>query len=85
MSVLVPVHGYSYVRLALTFASDGASFTCLEHAFPSHPVVAAMTGWTVVIGYIGTLALYAFTFGAYGSELFGQPDFKLLRQLLSIA
>ena len=82
--LLALIAGYSYVRLALTFVSDGASFTYLEHAFPSHPFVAAITGWTVVIGYIGTLALYAFTFGAYGSELFGQPDFKLLRQLLSV-
>lgn len=28
----------------------------------------------MVVGYIGTLALYAFTFGAYGSELLGQTE-----------
>ncbi|RLA33011.1 MAG: amino acid permease [Gammaproteobacteria bacterium] len=82
--VLALMGGYSYVRLALTFVSDGASFTYLERAFPKHQAVAAITGWTVVVGYVGTLALYAFTFGAYGSELLGQADLTLLRQLLSV-
>ncbi len=82
--LLALIGGYSYVRLALTFVSDGASFTYLEHAFPRHPAIAAITGWTVVIGYIGTLALYAFTFGAYGSELMGQAEMGLLRQVLSV-
>ena len=82
--LLALIGGYSYVQLALTFSSDGASFTYLEHAFPRHPAIAAITGWTVVIGYIGTLALYAFTFGAYGSELMGQTEMGLLRQFLSV-
>jgi len=82
--LLALIGGYSYVRLALTFVSDGASFTYLEHAFPQQPAIAAITGWTVVVGYIGTLALYAFTFGAYGSELLGQTEMGLLRQVLSV-
>jgi amino acid transporter len=82
--VLALIGGYSYVRLALTFVSDGASFTYLEHAFPQQPAIAAITGWTVVVGYIGTLALYAFTFGAYGSELLGQTEMGMLRQVLSV-
>jgi len=69
--VLALMGGYSYV-------------TYLERAFPKHQAVAAITGWTVVVGYVGTLALYAFTFGAYGSELLGQADLTLLRQLLSV-
>lgn len=63
--------GYSYVKLALAFRDDGASFTYLEHAFPQHPNVAGIAGWTVIVGYVGTLALYAFTFGAYGAHLLG--------------
>ena len=82
--LLALIGGYSYVQLALTFVSDGASFTYLEHAFPQQPAIAAITGWTVVVGYIGTLALYAFTFGAYGSELLGQTEMGLLRQVLSV-
>ena len=82
--LLALIGGYSYVRLALTFVSDGASFTYLEHAFPQQPAIAAITGWTVVVGYIGTLALYAFTFGAYGSELLGRTEMGMLRQVLSV-
>ncbi|VAX22683.1 Uncharacterized amino acid permease, GabP family [hydrothermal vent metagenome] len=57
--------GLSYSRLGLAFKSDGGSFTYLEHAF-SHRNIAGMGGWLLLVGYIGTLALYAFTFGMYG-------------------
>lgn len=77
--------GYSYVRLALTFRNDGASFTYLECAYPRQPNIASITGWTVIIGYVGTLALYAFTFGAYGAELLGQGKEPALRMALSAA
>jgi len=76
--------GYSYVRLALGFRSDGASFTYLERAFPAHPSVAGVAGWIVIVGYIGTLALYAFTFGAYGAHLMGSSDSPVTRIVLSI-
>lgn len=78
------VAGYSYVKLALAFRGDGASFTYLEHAFPRQRSAAMAMGWTVIFGYIGTLALYAFTFGAYGAELFGDPNHALTRQVLSM-
>ncbi len=81
--LLALIMGYSYVKLAVAFHSDGASFTYLEHAFPEHRFIGALTGWTVIIGYIGTLALYAFTFGAYGAELLGEPD-GIVRQILSV-
>ena len=50
------IGGYSYVQLALTFVSDGASFTYLEHAFPQQPAIASIAGGTVVVGYIVTLS-----------------------------
>jgi len=81
--LLALVMGYSFVKLAVTFHSDGASFTYLEHAFPKHKFIGTITGWTVIIGYIGTLALYAYTFGAYGAELLGQSD-GTVRQILSV-
>ncbi|MGB5965470.1 MAG: APC family permease [Sulfurimonadaceae bacterium] len=81
--ILALVMGYSYAKLAVAFHSDGASFTYLEHAFPQHKFIGSITGWTVIIGYIGTLALYAFTFGAYGAELLGESD-GMVRQVLSV-
>ncbi len=77
--------GYSYIKLALTFRTDGASYDYLARAFPRSPSVSAVTGWTVIVGYIGTLALYAFTFGAYGAELFNQGGSAPLRIVLSAA
>jgi amino acid transporter len=82
-SCVALVAGYSYVKLALTFRSDGASFTYIERAFPNHPNLAGVTGWTVIVGYVGTLALYAFTFGAYGADLLGSPGSGVARAFLS--
>ncbi len=65
--------GYSYAKLALAYPRDGASYTYLQRAFPTVPVVGSITGWTVILGYVGTLALYSFTFGAYASDLLGHP------------
>jgi len=75
--------GYSYVRLALTYRADGASFTYLQRAFPRYPSIPGIAGWTVIVGYIGTLALYAFTFGAYGSDLVGSAGSTAVRLILS--
>ena len=76
--------GYSYIRLALAFRGDGASYTYLERAFPNTPVVSRLTGWTVTVGYIGTLALYAYTFGAYGADLLGSAGASVVRGVLSV-
>lgn len=76
--------GYSYVRLALAYRSDGASFTYLETAFPKRLAIAAIAGRTVVVGYIGTLALYAFTFGAYGAHLLGWEHVPAVSHGLSV-
>jgi len=83
-SVIALLAGYSFVHLALAFRSDGASFTYLERAFPERPAIAGIVGWTLVIGYVGTLALYAFTFGAYGAHLLGWSGSEWARRLLSL-
>lgn len=82
-SLIALAAGYSYLKLALSFKSDGASFTYLEHAFPQNPNIAGVVGWIVIVGYIGTLALYAFTFGAYGAHLFGEAESDTVRMALS--
>jgi amino acid transporter len=66
--------GYSFAHLGLAFRGDGGSFTYVEHAFASM-AVAGIAGWLLVAGYVGTLALYASAFGAYGSALIsaGEP------------
>ncbi len=65
--------GWSYARLGLSFPSDGGSFTYLEHTF-RHPNIAGLGGWLLLVGYIGTLALYSYTFGVYGAVMLGDSD-----------
>lgn len=82
-SLVALAAGYSYVKLALGFHSDGASFTYLERAFPRHLNIAGIAGWTIIVGYVGTLALYAFTFGAYGAHLLGSKGDGVTQTALS--
>ena len=63
--------GFSYSRLGLFYHSAGGSFTYLEHAF-RHKNISGVGGWLLLAGYIGTLALYAYTFGVYGTAMFGE-------------
>jgi amino acid transporter len=76
--------GYSYVKLALTFKEDGASYIYLKHAFPAEQEIAGFTGWSVITGYVGTLALYSYTFGAYGAAMLGFENNYAVRTLLGL-
>ncbi len=60
--------GYSYAKLGLAFRSDGGSFTYMEKSVKNQNI-AAIGGWMLLVGYIGTLALYAYTFGVYGAAM----------------
>ncbi len=74
--VIAMLTGWSYSRLGLSFHSDGGSFTYLEHA-SIHPNIAGIIGWLLLFGYIGTLTLYAYTFGVYGSALLGDTSIRV--------
>lgn len=81
--IIAMLAGYNYARLAVTYRQDGASYTYLLKAFPRYPLIAFFTGWSVIVGYIGTLALYAYTFGAYGAAMLGYTDSEPVRTLLA--
>ena len=68
--IIALLTGWTYARLGLAFRSDGGSFTYLEHAFRNENV-AGIGGWILILGYVGTLSLYAYTFGVYGAALLG--------------
>lgn len=65
--------GLSYASLGLHYESDGGSFTYLEHAFENRNI-AGIGGWLLLVGYVGTMALYAFTFGVYGAAMLGADE-----------
>jgi amino acid transporter len=66
--VIALLTGLSYAHMGLAFHGEGGSFTYIERAFAA-PAIAGIAGWLLVAGYIGTLALYATAFGAYGATL----------------
>ena len=74
--------GWSYARLGLRYRSDGGSFTYLEQAF-GHGHLAAIGGWLLLAGYVGTLALYGYTFGSYGAAMLGDDGDPVMRRFLS--
>ncbi len=61
---------YSYVQLAKLYRDEGATYSFFKLTFPRSPMAASLIGWIVIFGYISTLALYAFTFGAYITSAF---------------
>lgn len=62
--------GYSVVRLNSLVDVRGGPITYVEQ-FTGNATLAGMTGWTFVVGYVGTMALYAYAFGGYVVELAG--------------
>jgi amino acid transporter len=78
--------GYSYIKLNQLSHPEGASPTYLEW-FADSSTLAGMAGWTLLFGYVGSMAMYAYAFGSYAvdmlavEQIFGFP----LRALLSLA
>ena len=73
---------YSYVKLTLHFKEEGGSFSFIEHVVENKHI-AGFFGWILIIGYVGTMALYAFAFGAYLTGLFGSHD-PVYRAIISV-
>jgi len=63
------ITGLSYARLTLSFDEPGGSFSFIEAIAGAR--VAGTVAWFLLLGYIFTLSLYAYTFGAYAAELIG--------------
>ncbi|QDX41166.1 APC family permease [Salarchaeum sp. JOR-1] len=59
---------YSYIELTLYFEENGGAFSFVEHVV-DNPHIAGFFGWVLIAGYIGTMAMYAFAFGAYSVGL----------------
>ncbi|MDY6957426.1 MAG: APC family permease [Pseudomonadota bacterium] len=55
--------GYSYVKLAEYYGEGGGAFTFLRKN--DAPQFAGSLSWVLIVGYVLTNAVYAFTFGQY--------------------
>ena len=67
--LLALVTGLSYARLTVSYDEPGGSFSYLEEL--AGPSTAGTVAWFLLVGYLFTNALYAYTFGAYGARLVG--------------
>ena len=63
------VTGLSYARLTVSFDEPGGSFTFIEEIAGAR--IAGTVSWFLILGYVFTLSLYAYTFGAYSAQLLG--------------
>jgi amino acid transporter len=75
---------YSYVKLALYYKDEGATYSFFKRTYPSSPLAASFIGWYTIFGYISTLALYAYTFSSYALSGFEFAQNELLRKILAI-
>ena len=64
--------GYSYNRLNAITDNNGGSVSFVQ-SFVGNSTLAGMVGWTLLFGYIGSMAMYAFAFAEFSIAL-GLPD-----------
>jgi len=85
--IVVLATGYSYVTLNEQSDRNGGSVTFVEE-FLDRVTLAGMLGWTLIVGYVGTIAMYGYAFGAYFGAIFGLTQFPILglpsRPVLSV-
>lgn len=74
------VAAYSYIKLALYYRDEGATYSFFKRTFPGSRFAASLIGWWVVFGYISTLALYAYTFASYAISSGDHGDSEWLRK-----
>ncbi|MCO8245839.1 MULTISPECIES: APC family permease [unclassified Haladaptatus] len=78
--IVVMATGYSYVKLnerVPTTEESGGAVAFIE-VFLDRPTLAGMVGWTLIVGYVGTMAMYAYAFGAYFGAIFGITELPFL-------
>jgi hypothetical protein len=61
--------GYSYAKLAALYGEGGGAFTFLHEI--NADGLAGSLSWVLLVGYVLTNAVYAFTFGQYLGNVFG--------------
>ncbi len=78
--IMAALAAYSYVKLAVYYIDEGATYSFYKRTFPDSHFAAALIGWWVVFGYISTLALYSYTFASYAISDFSFADNEWVRK-----
>jgi len=82
--IVALVTSYSYVRLSVTFPSQGGTVAFLDRAF-GPGLITGGTNVLLWISYIVMLSLYAYAFGSYGASLFPASSQHLWKHILTTA
>ena len=75
---------YSYIKLAVYYQDEGATYSFFKRTFPRSAFAAALIGWWVIFGYISTLALYAYTFASYAISGFDFASNEWIRKAVAL-
>lgn len=62
------VSAFSYSQLSIRYQKSGGAFTFLHEI--DHGGIAGSLSWVLILGYILTISVYAFTFGHYVAHVF---------------
>jgi amino acid transporter len=62
------ISAFSYSQLCIKYEKSGGAFTFLNEI--NHQGIAGSLSWVLIIGYILTISVYAFTFGHYVAHVF---------------
>lgn len=62
------ISAYSYSQLSIKYQEGGGAFTFLRDI--NHEGLAGSLSWVLIMGYILTISVYAFTFGHYVAHVF---------------
>ncbi|TYP95349.1 hypothetical protein LX73_0649 [Fodinibius salinus] len=76
--ILALITGLVYGKLTIKFDEAGGSFIFMEHITSFR--FAGTISWFLILGYVFTISLYAYTFGSYAGRLLGfgsGPNFWL--------
>jgi len=62
------ISAFSYSQLSIKYKKSGGAFTFLNEI--NHKGIAGSLSWVLILGYILTISVYAFTFGHYVAHVF---------------
>lgn len=66
--IIALISAVSYSQLSLKYQKSGGVFTFLNEQ--NKPKIADSLAWVLIVGYILTISVYAFTFGHYVAHVF---------------
>ncbi len=81
--VLAFFAAYSYVKLAVYYKDEGATYSFYKKTFSNSHFSASVIGWFVVFGYISTLALYSFTFASYVTSILPVENYVFTMKIIA--